>query len=384
MARSSQRCCTCRGMRPCCSARSVWKLSRQYPRLPHLHFRVIFTARHHAKNPAHRQSGFASRSMSWHQTNTDPGPLLGDSRVSKIRLQGQVWHLCPHIAEASDLNLMAWWKPPPMRLLPVPVLPINNLNGESARSHMKRVPFSDKGHGRSAYGLPGCNEHKDDEKPLVHGRSIFVNPPRSIMFLQLGASPAAQPACAKLPRADFSWACDWRNTPSAGMYPLPAQFLYRRSEHQALGAAETRCGHILQSRFYTGHIDPHERAALAGPAKLLLFNCIRDVDQSIGQVLGAPKTSGRDQDTIVILDRRSRVKWRGVRQTKLPAEGRRMLQGGIPGSTLSSATADIDYARRYPSLGSTVRYSADGLGWKLARYAPAAQATEALSATRPA
>ena len=98
-----------------------------------------------------------------------------------------------------------------------------------------------------------------------------------------------------------------------------------------------------------GHIAPDDEQAWQGLQSYYL-NCIRDVDQSIDQVLGALKASGRDQDTIVILTA-DHGEMAGAH--KLRQKGPHMYKENTRVNFIVRHP-DVAQARSTPALGSTV------------------------------
>ena len=135
--------------------------------------------------------------------------------------------------------------------------------------------------------------HKDDEAPWMLAVN-FVNP-HDIMFYSSG--PAQERS-----RLRQNFLGPISAGPGIGVYdkhwdiPLPASF---HADDLSSKPWVQRADVELCNAFY-GHIDPTDEAAWVG-LQSYYFNCIRDVDESIGQVLGALRASGQDDNTIVVL-----------------------------------------------------------------------------------
>ncbi|PTU76136.1 sulfatase-like hydrolase/transferase [Pseudomonas mangrovi] len=135
--------------------------------------------------------------------------------------------------------------------------------------------------------------HRDDEAPWLLAVN-FVNP-HDIMFYSSG--PAQERS-----RLRQNFLGPISAGPGIGVYdkhwdiPLPASF---HADDLSSKPWVQRADVELCNAFY-GHIDPADEAAWVG-LQSYYFNCIRDVDESIGQVLGALRASGQDDNTIVVL-----------------------------------------------------------------------------------
>lgn len=135
--------------------------------------------------------------------------------------------------------------------------------------------------------------HKDDEAPWLLAVN-FVNP-HDIMFYSSG--PAQERS-----RLRQNFLGPISAGPAVGVYdkhwdiPLPASF---HADDLSSKPWVQRADVELCNAFY-GHIDPADEAAWVG-LQSYYFNCIRDVDESIGQVLDALRASGQEEDTIVVL-----------------------------------------------------------------------------------
>lgn len=135
--------------------------------------------------------------------------------------------------------------------------------------------------------------HKDDEAPWLLAVN-FVNP-HDIMFYSSGPEQERS-------RLRQNFLGPISAGPGVGVYgkhwdiPLPKSFhagdLSRKPWVQ-------RADVELCNAFY-GRIEADDEQAWQG-LQSYYFNCIRDVDESISQVLEALRASGRDQDTIVVL-----------------------------------------------------------------------------------
>lgn len=165
-----------------------------------------------------------------------------------------------------------------------------NLNGDPHGSLMTGFIF-DKVTASDTVGW--LHQHRDDEAPWFLAVN-FVNP-HDIMFYSSGAKQEQ----SRL-RRNFLGPID--PGPTTGLYqtrwdlPLPRSF-YREDLSRKPWAQ--RADVELCNRVY-GHLDPNDEEAWKGLQSYYL-NCVRDVDQSIEQVLLALEDSGLADDTIVIL-----------------------------------------------------------------------------------
>jgi arylsulfatase A-like enzyme len=165
-----------------------------------------------------------------------------------------------------------------------------NLGGDPHGSHLTgfihdKVTASDSVH--------WLHEHKADEQPWFLAVN-FVNP-HDIMFYSSGAAQEQS-------RLRRNFLGPMSPGPSTGVYekhwdiPLPRSFhaddLSRKPWVQSADVE-------LCNAFY-GRIEPGDEEAWQR-MQSYYFNCIRDVDQSIAQVLAALRASGQDDNTVVIL-----------------------------------------------------------------------------------
>lgn len=246
------------------------------------------------------------------------------------------WHLS-HIAEASDLTYGT------VDTTTDALLPFGfadyNLNGDPHGSHMSGFIFDKV---TASDTVSWLHEHKDDQQPWFMAVN-FVNP-HDIMFYSSG--PDQQRS-----RLRENYLGPISPGPTTGVYakhwdvPLPASF-YSEDLSQKPWAQQTDV-HLCNQVY--GHIDPNNEALWQG-LQSYYFNCIRDVDQSIAQVLGALKASGRDQDTIVILTA-DHGEMAGAH--KLRQKGPHMYKENTRVNFIVSHP-DIQYPHDTPALGSTV------------------------------
>tara|TARA_R110002020_G_scaffold406379_2_gene616563 strand:- start:28811 stop:30559 length:1749 start_codon:yes stop_codon:yes gene_type:complete len=294
---------------------------------------VIFTGQHTQKTGITANLGLPPFNE---LASTIPtlGHMLGDLGYHTA-YKGK-WHLS-HIAEASDLTYGV------VETTTDSLLPFGfadyNLNGDPHGSHMSGFIFDKV---TASDTVTWLHEHKDDEKPWFMAVN-FVNP-HDIMFYSSGAAQQRS-------RLRENYLGPISPGPATGVYakrwdvPLPASF-YTEDLSTKPWAQQTDV-HICNQVY--GHIDPHDEQLWQG-LQSYYFNCIRDVDQSIAQVLGALKTSGRDQDTIVILTA-DHGEMAGAH--KLRQKGPHMYKENTRVNFIVSHP-DIDYARDTPALGSTV------------------------------
>ncbi|HDZ57253.1 MAG TPA: DUF229 domain-containing protein [Pseudomonas xinjiangensis] len=246
------------------------------------------------------------------------------------------WHLS-HIAEASDLTYGA------VETTTDALLPFGfadyNLNGDPHGSHMSGFIFDKV---TASDTVNWLHDHRGDEKPWFLAVN-FVNP-HDIMFYSSG--PVQQRT-----RLRENYLGPISPGPATGVYakrwdvPLPKSF-YAEDLRTKPWAHQTDV-HICNQVY--GHIDAHDEQLWQG-LQSYYFNCIRDVDQSIAQVLAALKASGRDQDTIVILTS-DHGEMAGAH--KLRQKGPHMYKENTRVNFIVSHP-DIEYARETPALGSTV------------------------------
>lgn len=246
------------------------------------------------------------------------------------------WHLSP-IAEASDLTYGT------VHTTTDALLPFGfadyNLNGDPHGSHMSGFIFDKV---TASDTVAWLHEHRDDDKPWFMAVN-FVNP-HDIMFYSSG--PEQQRS-----RLRENYLGPISPGPATGVYakhwdvPLPRSFHAEdlRNKPWAQQADVHLCNQVY------GHIDPHDEQLWQG-LQSYYFNCIRDVDQSIAQVLAALKASGRDQDTIVILTA-DHGEMAGAH--KLRQKGPHMYKENTRVNFIVSHP-DIQYAHDTPALGSTV------------------------------
>lgn len=197
------------------------------------------------------------------------------------------WHLS-HIEQSSNLTYGVV-QPTTDALLPFGFADYN-LNGDPHGSLMTGFIY-DKVTASDTVGW--LQQHRDDAQPWFLAVN-FVNP-HDIMFYSSGIGQER----SRL-RRNFLGPID--PGPRTGLYaqhwdlPLPASF-YREDLSRkpwAQRADVALCNHVY------GHIDVKDEQAWQGLQSYYL-NCVRDVDQSIEQVLLALENSGLADDTIVIL-----------------------------------------------------------------------------------
>jgi arylsulfatase len=197
------------------------------------------------------------------------------------------WHLS-HIEQSNNLTYGVV-QPTTDALLPFGFADYN-LNGDPHGSLMTGFIY-DKVTASDTVGW--LQQHRDDAQPWFLAVN-FVNP-HDIMFYSSGIGQER----SRL-RRNFLGPID--PGPRTGLYaqhwdlPLPASF-YREDLSRkpwAQRADVALCNHVY------GHIDVKDEQAWQGLQSYYL-NCVRDVDQSIEQVLLALENSGLADDTIVIL-----------------------------------------------------------------------------------
>jgi arylsulfatase len=197
------------------------------------------------------------------------------------------WHLS-HIEQSSNLTYGVV-EPTREALQPFGFADYN-LNGDPHGSLLTgfiydKVTASDS--------VAWLQQHSDDQQPWFLAVN-FVNP-HDIMFYSSGIRQEQS-------RLRRNFLGPLSPGPSTGLYqkhwdlPLPKSFhaedLARKPWAQR--ADVELCNHIY------GHLDPRDEQAWQGLQSYYL-NCVRDVDQSIEQVLLALEGSGLADDTIVIL-----------------------------------------------------------------------------------
>ena len=135
--------------------------------------------------------------------------------------------------------------------------------------------------------------HKDDEAPWLLAVN-FVNP-HDVMFYSSGPEQERS-------RLRQNFLGPLSAGPGTGVYgkhwdiPLPRSF---HAEDLSRKPWVQRADVELCNAFY-GRIEADDEAAWRG-LQSYYFNCIRDVDESIGQVLDALRASGQEDDTLVVL-----------------------------------------------------------------------------------
>lgn len=165
-----------------------------------------------------------------------------------------------------------------------------NLNGDPHGSLMSGFIY-DKVTASDTVGW--LQRHRDDEQPWFLAVN-FVNP-HDIMFYSSGVRQERS-------RLRRNFLGSISPGPKTGLYeqhwdlPLPKSFYHEDLTRKpwAQRADVALCNHIY------GHLDPRDEEAWQGLQSYYL-NCIRDVDQSIEQVLLALERTGLADDTIVIL-----------------------------------------------------------------------------------
>lgn len=197
------------------------------------------------------------------------------------------WHLS-HIEHSSNLTY-GMIEPTRDALLPYGFADYN-LNGDPHGSLMAgfiydKVTASDS--------VAWLHEHRSDEQPWFLAVN-FVNP-HDIMFYSSGVKQDQS-------RLRRNFGGPISPGPSTGLYekhwdlPLPRSFY---AEDLSRKPWVQRADVELCNNIY-GHLDPKDEQAWQGLQSYYL-NCVRDVDQSIEQVLQALESSGLADDTIVIL-----------------------------------------------------------------------------------
>ncbi len=165
-----------------------------------------------------------------------------------------------------------------------------NLNGDPHGSLMSGFIY-DKVTASDTVGW--LQRHRDDEQPWFLAVN-FVNP-HDIMFYSSGVRQERS-------RLRRNFLGPISPGPKTGLYeqhwdlPLPKSFYH---EDLALKPWAQRADVALCNHIY-GHLDPRDEEAWQGLQSYYL-NCIRDVDQSIEQVLLALEHTGLADNTIVIL-----------------------------------------------------------------------------------
>lgn len=197
------------------------------------------------------------------------------------------WHLS-HIEQSSNLTYGVV-EPTSDALLPYGFADYN-LNGDPHGSLMTgfiydKVTASDS--------VAWLQQHRSDEQPWFLAVN-FVNP-HDIMFYSSGIKQEQS-------RLRRNFLGPIAPGPSTGLYqkhwdlPLPKSFY---AEDLSRKPWAQRADVELCNNVY-GHLDPKDEQAWQGLQSYYL-NCVRDVDQSIDQVLLALESSGLADDTIVIL-----------------------------------------------------------------------------------
>ncbi|MBL4610559.1 MAG: sulfatase-like hydrolase/transferase [Pseudomonas sp.] len=246
------------------------------------------------------------------------------------------WHLS-HIAESSDLTY-GQVETTTDALLPYGFADFN-LNGDPHGSHLSGFIF-DKVTASDTVGW--LHDHRDDQQPWFLAVN-FVNP-HDIMFYSSGPEQ-------KNTRLRENYLGPISAGPKTGVYakqwdvPLPKSFY---ADDLSTKPWAHRTDVEICNQVY-GHIAPDDEQAWQGLQSYYL-NCIRDVDQSIDQVLGALKASGRDQDTIVILTA-DHGEMAGAH--KLRQKGPHMYKENTRVNFIVRHP-DVAQARSTPALGSTV------------------------------
>ncbi|MBD9413962.1 sulfatase-like hydrolase/transferase [Pseudomonas sp. PDM16] len=197
------------------------------------------------------------------------------------------WHLS-HIEQSSNLTYGVV-QPSTDALLPYGFADYN-LNGDPHGSLMTgfiydKVTASDS--------VAWLQQHRSDEQPWFLAVN-FVNP-HDIMFYSSGIKQEQS-------RLRRNFLGPISPGPSTGLYekhwdlPLPKSFY---AEDLSRKPWAQRADVELCNNVY-GRLDPKDEQAWQGLQSYYL-NCVRDVDQSIEQVLQALESSGLADDTIVIL-----------------------------------------------------------------------------------
>lgn len=197
------------------------------------------------------------------------------------------WHLS-HIEQSSNLTYGVV-QPSTDALLPYGFADYN-LNGDPHGSLMTgfiydKVTASDS--------VAWLQQHRSDEQPWFLAVN-FVNP-HDIMFYSSGVKQEQS-------RLRRNFLGPISPGPSTGLYekhwdvPLPKSFY---AEDLSRKPWAQRADVELCNNVY-GRLDPKDEQAWQGLQSYYL-NCVRDVDQSIEQVLLALESSGLADDTIVIL-----------------------------------------------------------------------------------
>lgn len=197
------------------------------------------------------------------------------------------WHLS-HIPETGNLTYGVV-QPSTDALQPYGFAEYN-LHGDPHGSHLTGFVY-DKLTASDTVGW--LHSHAQDEQPWFLAVN-FVNP-HDIMFYSSG--PGQEQS-----RLRANYLGPISPGPATGVYakywdvPLPASFY---ADDLSTKPWAQRADARLCNSIY-GRMDPNDEAVWKG-LQSYYFNCIRDVDQSVVQVLDALKATGRDQDTIVIL-----------------------------------------------------------------------------------
>lgn len=165
-----------------------------------------------------------------------------------------------------------------------------NLGGDPHGSHLTGYLYDRLTASDAARWL---HEHRDDEAPWMLAVN-FVNP-HDVMFYSANAEQERS-------RLRSNFLGPMSPGPMGGVYdrfwdlPLPRSFhADDLSDKPWVQHADVQ----LCNAFY-GRLAAEDEAAWKG-LQSYYFNCIRDVDQSILQVLDALRSTGLDEDTIVVL-----------------------------------------------------------------------------------
>lgn len=197
------------------------------------------------------------------------------------------WHLS-HVAETGNLTYGVV-KPTTDALEPYGFSEYN-LHGDPHGAHLTGFVFDKL---TASDTVSWLHRHAGDEDPWFLAVN-FVNP-HDIMFYSSGLEQER----SRL-RQDYLGPIS--PGPATGVYarrwdlPLPPSFYQDdlSTKPWAQRADVRLCNSVY------GRLEANDEAAWQG-LQSYYFNCIRDVDQSIAEVLAALKATGRDQDTIVIL-----------------------------------------------------------------------------------
>lgn len=197
------------------------------------------------------------------------------------------WHLS-HIEQSSNLTYGVV-EPSTDALMPYGFADYN-LNGDPHGSLMTGFIFDKV---TASDSVAWLRQHRSDEQPWFLAVN-FVNP-HDIMFYSSGIKQEQS-------RLRRNFLGPIAPGPSTGLYekhwdvPLPRSFY---AEDLSRKPWAQRADVELCNNVY-GHLDPKDEQAWQGLQSYYL-NCVRDVDQSIDQVLLALENSGLADDTIVIL-----------------------------------------------------------------------------------